>query len=559
MDSKTKLKEAIKISLAFALVYGIALKVDWLSPSWAGWSVVAIAATSGAESLAKGLLRASGTMLACVAGIAIISMGAQNRWLFAFLTAGWLFFCTYKMLADKERSYFWFCAGYVSLVITAAGPSSAGGFYIAVFRTIETIMGIVVYTFIAVFLWPRTNIGAIRKSLSALLETQTNLFMAVYKMLNGTNEIERLKELGQQQVKQLGQFSQSLKAEGSESYQVQELLPLWHQFESLNNSLLRTLDRLFGGIEDLSNIGNLKNRSDIDKFFEEIDNRFTVMSSLLTGNPASITLQDVKLTVNALARPDISHFDKAALAIIVTQLDEVEAISREMVNVAINIVGAKTAGEKTAVRDVKSSERSGFAFPVFDIEYIKGAIYVASVIIVGFIIWFYVNPPGHSSWYIMGGVFALIFAGAQQVKTVKLVFPFMIAMFLTSLIYVFVLPQLTMFYQLGMVLFACMFVIKYFLSGPATAVFTIVIIQLLAINNPQTYDASALINGFVFVSGLMIYLFGMSYIINSPRPEKALLKLVSRFFKSATYLISHKLLAQKPHLPFNITKLLFTG
>ena len=197
MEKSTKIREAFKLALAFALVYGIALKINWLSPSWAGWSVVAIAATSGGESLQKGLLRIWGTILASMVGLAIISLGAQNRWVFMLLTAGWLFFATYKMLADKKRSYFWFVAGYVTLVITAAGPSSAGGFYIAVFRTLETILGIVVYTFIAVFLWPRTNIGAIKKALSALLDTQNNLFREVYEVFCGNYQFDHLKELGQ--------------------------------------------------------------------------------------------------------------------------------------------------------------------------------------------------------------------------------------------------------------------------------------------------------------------------------------------------------------------------
>ncbi len=540
MDKITKFKEAFKIALAFALVYGIALKINWLSPSWAGWSVVAIAATSGAESLAKGFLRIWGTILACAVGITIISLGAQNRWLFMLLTAVWLFFSAYKMLADKKRSYFWFCAGYVALVITAAGPSSAGGFYVAVFRTIETIMGIVVYTLIAVFLWPRTNIGAIKKALSTLLDTQAKLSQEVYKVLSGANQSDQLKELAQQQVKQLGKFSQSLIAEGSENYKVQELRPFWDRFESLSNSLLKSFDRLFGGIEDVSKIDTLEHWPDMADYFKEINNRFNEMLSLLSGNPASIKLQDVKVTLNSLPRSDISHFDKAALAIILSELNNIEMISREMLNVAINLADSNLSGQKTLVRDVKYQKKPGFNFPVFDIEYLKGSLYVSLVIILGFIIWFYVNPPGHSTWYIMGGVFALIFSGAQQVKTVKLVFPFIIVMFLVSLIYIFILPELTTVVELGILLFTCMFFIQFFLSGPATAVFTIVVIQLIAINNPQTYDASALVNSFVFVSMLMIYLFGMSYLINSPRPEKAFLKLVSRFFKSAKNLISQQ-------------------
>jgi uncharacterized membrane protein YccC len=106
VKNETKIKEAIKAGLAFVLVYGIALKINWLSPSWAGWAVAAIAGTSRGESLQKGLFRIWGTLLACVMGIAIISAGAQNPWLFMMLTAGWLFFSSYKMINSKERPYF---------------------------------------------------------------------------------------------------------------------------------------------------------------------------------------------------------------------------------------------------------------------------------------------------------------------------------------------------------------------------------------------------------------------------------------------------------------------
>jgi len=541
MDKTIKLKETIKFSLAFALVYGIALKVNWLSPSWAGWSVVAISATSGGgESLQKGLLRTWGTILACFVGITIISLAAQNRWLFAFLTAGWLFFSSYKMLASKEKSYFWFVAAYVVLVITAAGPSSIGGFYLAVFRTMETILGIVVYTLIAVFIWPRTNIGSIKKAVGSLLDTQTKLMKVIYGVLSEITPLEKIKKLAQLQVKQLEQFSTSLEAEGSESYEVKELKPLWNQYENLNENLLKSYDRLFGGIEDLSIIDKDFNSPDIRRFFEEIEHRFTVLSDLFSGKTASFEFEEVSLKVADLARTELSHFDKAAFTIVITELNSIDAISKEMVHVAMTIADADYNYQQTAISNLKSQSKPTFRFPVLDIEYLKGAIYVAATVLFGFVIWFYVNPPGHSEWYILGGVFALIFAGAQQVNALKLLIPFIIVMFLIGLVYVFILPKLDGFYQLGLLIFTLVFVINYFLSGPSVVVFNMVILQVLVINNPQSFDPVKLFNSFVFVPMLLIFLFYMSYLINTPRPEKAFINLVSRFFKSAKYLVSQQ-------------------
>lgn len=540
MDKTTKLKEAFKIALAFAIVYGIALKVNWLSPSWAGWSVVAIASLSGGQSLQRGLLRIWGTLLACAIGIAIISLGAQNRWVFMFLTALWLFFCTYRMLADKKITYFWFVAGYVCLVITAAGPSPVGGFYIALYRTIETILGIVVYTTVAVFLWPLSNEGAIKKSLRALLNTQSKLIQGAEGILGSGVPIDQFKELRQKQVEQLGQFHKSLSAEGAENYQVQENKALWNKLEHLSSTFLKTIETLFAGIEDLSDFDRQGDWSEVDHFFGELSKRFEILTGLLSGKSPENEVLDVKISMASFSGKDISHLDKAALSIIVHELHEMEKISRAMVETGMEIADFQLSSKKSNSGFAENQNKKGKTIPVIDIEYLKSSVFVAAAVLFGFLLWFYVNPPGHASWYIMGGVFALIFAGAPQVKTVKLIIPFLVAMFLAALIYLLILPRLDGFFGLGILLFTCMFFIQYKFAGPAAPIFTIAFLQLVVITNPQQYDLSGLINSFVFISLFIIYLFSLSYIISSPRPEKVFLKLNSRFFRAARYLVSPK-------------------
>lgn len=539
MDRKTKFKEAVKVALAFALVYGIALRVNWLSPGWAGFSVVAIAVPSAGQSIHKGLLRMAGTIPGCLSALIIIALVAQDRWLFMILTAGWLFFATYMMLADKPRSYFWFVAGYVCLVISAAGPSPVGAFKFAVYRTMETALGIAVYTLISVFIWPRTNAGAIKKAGSAMLATQAKLIQFAYNMLTGTAQMGPLLELRQQEVKQMGQFSQSLQAEGSESYQVQEIRPLWDQFERTNMRLMKTIDRLFAGIDDLSKVDIHQLIPDLDGFIIEINDRFDKTVNSLSGNKPSSQIKDVKASVNIEATTNISHLDKAALAIIIDELDKIQADSRGLLSLALDITDFQKESKKLGKDITKHQQITGLGIHVPDLEYLKGALYVASTVIVGFLIWFFVNPPGHVGWYALGGTMALIFASAQQVRITKLIIPFIVGLVFMSLIYLFVLPKLTSFYQLGILMFVCMFIVQFYLSGAGTAVFTIAIIEILVITNPQQYNLTGLANAFIYVVMLLVFLFGMSYILNSPRPEKTLLHLVSRFFKSAKYLLSN--------------------
>jgi uncharacterized membrane protein YccC len=177
MSKTTKLKEAIKTGLAFALVYGIALWAGWMNPYWAGWSVAVIALPTAGASILKGTYRAIGTIPGCIAALVIHALAPQERVLFMLLTCGWMFFTTYLMLSRKKDSYLWTMAGYTCLVILLADVDSPGNmFQHAVFRTVETIMGVVVYTLIAVFLWPLTNLGAIRKSSADLAATLNDIY-----------------------------------------------------------------------------------------------------------------------------------------------------------------------------------------------------------------------------------------------------------------------------------------------------------------------------------------------------------------------------------------------
>ena len=86
-----------------------------------------------------------------------------------FLTCGWAFLTSYLMVSRPKDSYVWVMACYVCLIILLSDlDSSENMFESAVFRTVETVMGVVVYTLISVFLWPRTNLGAIKQSSAAL-------------------------------------------------------------------------------------------------------------------------------------------------------------------------------------------------------------------------------------------------------------------------------------------------------------------------------------------------------------------------------------------------------
>ena len=77
-----RVKTAIKTALATVLAYGVALSMDWEHAYWAAFAVAFCTLSTVGESLNKGLLRLSGTLLGSLAAITLIALFPQDRWLF---------------------------------------------------------------------------------------------------------------------------------------------------------------------------------------------------------------------------------------------------------------------------------------------------------------------------------------------------------------------------------------------------------------------------------------------------------------------------------------------
>ena len=152
-----RLKEAFKTALAMVVAFGIALSLDWANPYWAGLAVAVISLPTAGQSIEKGALRLLGTVVGSIAALILLGLFPQDRWLFITGVSVLLGFCAY-MIQRGRHQYFWFVSGLVALIIAVSGgPHSQDAFYIAMTRTLETGLGIIVYTVISVFLWPQNE------------------------------------------------------------------------------------------------------------------------------------------------------------------------------------------------------------------------------------------------------------------------------------------------------------------------------------------------------------------------------------------------------------------
>ncbi|MGI9241337.1 MAG: hypothetical protein ACR2RV_11085, partial [Verrucomicrobiales bacterium] len=92
--------------------------------------------------------------------------------------------------------------------------------------------------------------------------------------------------------------------------------------------------------------------------------------------------------------------------------------------------------------------------------------------------------------------------------------------------------------ELGTVMFLCMFITCFFFSGIARLAGSIGILNIIAVQNQQTYDFAAMANACLFTLMGFLLVYAMSYLMGSPRPEKVVISMVRRFFRSAQYLVA---------------------
>jgi len=533
----TRAKEAIKTGLAMMLVYGIALKISWLNPYWAGFAVAMISLATIGQSLHKGLLRIAGTIPGCITALIILSLAPQNRWGFVAMTSLWVFFTTYMMIIDKERSYMWNVAGFVSLVILLTGPSSSeSAFEHAFFRTVETVMGVVVYTLVSVFLWPRNNAGSIRKAGGELLSTQSALIATGWRLLNGDNPEKSLSQLRSEEVQQIGVLGQALLAEGSENYEVHELRDLWDRFHDLSGNLMEAIDSWGIGLADVSKINVTAVFPGLPVLFDEFDDRFGRIQEALSGDAASYQVGQVKLEPDAHEIQGLSASDVAALAVFRSELESIEKLTRSILECVQELAGNSIALKKTDPAELQHKKETGFVLPAVDLDHLRGASFVAFVLFSGFLVYIYVNPPGHSGWFEFPAIVAMTVAATPQMNAMVVGKSIGLASILCLAVYVFIMPSLTSFLGLGSLIFLLVFINCYFFTGLARLAGMIAIINEISVQNQQTYNFAAMANSLLFTGMAFLFLFGLSYLLNSTRPEKALLKLIQRYFRSMEFL-----------------------
>ena len=531
----TSTKEAIKPALAVTIAYGISLGMGWENPYWAGFAVAMISLSTAGQSLNKGALRMLGTLVAVTAALIFITWFAQDRWWFIGVLSVYIGVCTY-MIAGNKRQYFWYCCAFVCLVIcvhAAGDPTNA--FDVAVLRAQQTGMGILVYTLVSVFLWPTSTRGMLDETTRKLFTTQATIYRTYRALLSGHGTAEDSRPLMMQEVQLLSQRAQALNAAETDSYEVREVRHQWRRFHRQSTALMETLEQWRESFSEIQPLDLTKLLPNIEAVLLELDDRFALIERMLADEAPTRTPKPISLEIEHKETLTNTLFQKAAVAVIKTQLDRLEMLSRTLFDCARDIKGDGRQTSKPVPQDTRAGSFG------LDPDRLLSAFRAMVTLWAAFLIWIYIDPPGHEA-FVMFATIVAMGAAMAHLSPITLGTPFISLTLLAGVLYVFVMPHLSGYAQLGVMIFGAIFAIYYLFwqprQGLAKSIGAAMFLNTIAVQNQQTYSFAGFANSVVMIAlavGIAIVIW---YVPPSPRPEKVFLRLLTRFYRHSEFLMS---------------------
>jgi uncharacterized membrane protein YccC len=533
----TRAKESIKTGLAMTIAYGIALSMNWEKPYWAGFAVAMISLATAGQSLNKAALRMAGTLVTTIVALVLIALFSQDRWLFMLFLSFYVGICTYMMGGAKHK-YLWHVCGFVCAVICmSAGPNSTRAFETAVLRVQETGLGILVYSLISVLIWPVTSRADFEAAAGKLLSTQKQLFRSYIDLVSGRRESGEAQALRAQEAQEQTQFGQLLDAAQTDTYEVWEVRHQWGRYRSHAMELTETMNRWRVSFDEVKALDLSRLLPNIVAFGAELEERLAQIDRMLINQAPERHPEAMDLDLDTSEVRTLSHFQKAALAVTRSRLQHLELITRSMFD---SISDIKGFGQSVSEADTTPRPRSGF---MPDPDRMMCAIRVMVTMWLAYFALIYINDfPGGAGFVSMAVPFAMPMATMPQVPIKLLFMPTAMSIIFAGLVHIFVMPQLSSFLGLGLLIFAVTFAICYLFAAPrqalGRALGLAMFVTIASISNEQTYSFLKVANTALQYALLFLILIITARVPFSFRPERAFLRLIGRFFRSCEYLMS---------------------
>ncbi|MDJ0896762.1 MAG: FUSC family protein [Alphaproteobacteria bacterium] len=530
----TPVKESIKYALAVTIAYAIALYMGWEKPFWSAFAVTMVSLDTAGASFNKAALRLSGTVVAAAVALVLVALFPQDRWAFLLCLSLYVGFCTY-MLAGERHRYFWFVSAFVTIVmIVDAAPADAlQTFRIVVARFEENAMGILVYSVISLLIWPQGSRSELETASRDLAATQKDLYRTYLGLMAGRGSEEDSRPARLREVQLAAQIGLTLNTAETDTYAVWELRHQWRRFHRLSVEVMETLERWRQTFPQVQELDLSKALPNLDVVSAEINRRMAEVERLMAGQGPGQTSQAISLMIDQGEVRALEPFQKAAMAVTKTQLDRLESLSLSLLDTVRDIRGFP---RETAAPIIEIRHQP---LPGIDPDRLHAAATCVTALWIAFLFWVYLNPVGHELFFFMTTMWILVSVLLRQSPTV-LAPGYVVAILVGGLLYVFVMPHLSGYVELGAMIFGVSFALFYLLWNRRLSRVGILanVNILMAIDNHQTYDFTLYANNSAAMLLSVALAVAIAYIPFSPRPEKVFLRLLRRYFRQAEFMLS---------------------
>ena len=532
-----RVKAAVKTALAIVLAYGVALSMDWGHSYWAAFAVAFCTLSTVGESLNKGLLRLSGTLLGSLAAVTLIALFAQDRWLFLIGMTIFTGFCTY-MMSGTSRWYFWQVAGLsVPLLALSGGADSVNDFETVVTRTEETALGLASYSLVWLLIWPTSSREAFEDAVRRLVAAQRQLIAQVLTPTVGEIHDAGSETLRRQIMQMQARLGGLLDGAEIDSYDVWETRHAWRGLIHRLSQLTSASERWRQSLAEVRELDLRRLLPELPEFAAGLDHRFVQIGRMLEGHLPERVPTPVPPSPDDGAIASLSQFQRAALLVYRANLQEVDRLTRDLFD---------------TIADIRSFARAK-VYPAYDAaallpsaldpERLAGVARWFAGLWLAWLIFLYVpDIPDTVGFVVLTNSLSMALCLMPQVPIARVFLPVVFGIALGGAIYLLVMPHLASFVSLGVVLFAAVFLICYLYHRPTQAAgkaaALAVLVMLMGVANEQSYN-------FLNVANLAVVLplvFGVLAVAThfpvSFRPEHVFLRLLGRFFRACAYLAS---------------------
>lgn len=530
-------REALKTGLALTIACGVALAMGWSNPYWAGLAVAVVSMPTVGESINKGVHRLLGTVVGGCLGMLCVSLFPQDRWAFIACLSLVMGVSAYRITVSRYI-YFWFITSYVALLIAAnVATGSQHVFYTAAVRVEETALGIIIYALVSVFIWPQRCSDDLDRLVRTLLGVQAKIVSQYFGKMLEPEKNEDAKNWYGLEAQLLTQWKRRLGAAETEQYEIHEVRGWWRQLIALCQELMETLELWRESLEELRQLDLVAVLPGLPAFRQALVRRFTRLSTLGEADATTdAVLPRVELVPDRSRLEALPHYQQTALRETVHALERIEQLGQSI----------------AACRRTINLPRRERAVPpprnprTFTLRPDCDSFAVMLRIMVGIwlaaLAWIFIDPPGHITFIVFTGVHSLVGLMTPQMNWPKFVCVNGIGVVLAGLLYVFVMPHLSGYFALSILLFLLTTVVYYvFWDQRATMLKMAAIIpfiMLTGIQSRQTYDFALFANNAASMLLSMILAGIVSAFPFSQRPEKMFLRVMTRYFRQSGRFLS---------------------